>query len=401
MPTREEIAYFGAGPASLPTPVIETASAAIVNYQSSGLGILEQSHRSSSSAEIITTATSHLASLINLPSDGSYSIIFMQGGGTGQFAATAYNMLAYKAGLLLKAHNNNISIVKSKLAEMKADYLVTGSWSKKAAAELGSIAGKKFLNVAASSTDFSIPPEDAWKLTEKEKELYAYYCDNETIDGVEFPGFPAALEGRDVVVDMSSNVLSRQFDPTKYAIIFAGAQKNVGPAGVTIVVVRSDVLQNQPDADTLRELGLPVPPIVFHYPTIVKAGSLYNTLPIFDVFICREVMAGLVLKGGLAAQEQVANRKAKLLYDALDAGEGVFEIVPKKGVRSRMNICFRLKGGEDAEKRFLKGAEAKGLTGLKGHRSVGGMRISNYNSIPLEAAEKLAGYINDFVKTEK
>ncbi|KAI5854980.1 pyridoxal phosphate-dependent transferase [Tricharina praecox] len=384
MPTRAETCYFGAGPAALPTSVLETASASILNFENSGVGVIEQSHRSASSTNIISTACAHLASLLNVPR--TYTVLWMQGGGTTQFSAVVYNLVGYW------------------LAGAKAEYLVTGSWSKKAAEEAARLLGDEHVAIATDSRKARenkkfghIAPEGSWTLQEMEKSIFSYYCDNETVDGVEFPAFPKALEGRLVACDMSSNILSRRVDVEKYGIIFAGAQKNVGGAGVTLVVVRNDILQKQPSVDTLRKLGMQIPPVMMHYPTLTTAGSLYNTLPIFEVYICREVMAGILERGGLEAQENASAEKANMLYDALDQG-GIYRVVPEKTVRSRMNICFRIDGGEEVEKAFLKGAEAKGLTGLKGHRSVGGLRISNYNSIPKEAAEKLVGYINEFAQ---
>ncbi|KAI5820116.1 pyridoxal phosphate-dependent transferase [Pyronema omphalodes] len=405
MPSRSDVYYFGAGPAALPQAVLERASASVLNHENSGVGLIEQSHRSASSTQIVASACQHLETLLGVPNDGSYTTLWMQGGGTTQFSAVAYNLLGYWVQKTLDANNGDLEAVKAALANAKADYLVTGSWSKKAAEEAQRLLGDELVNVATNSKAAtkkfgSIAPEETWNLTPKENNIFSYFCDNETVDGVEFPAFPTSLEGTLVAADMSSNILSRRVDVSKYAIIFAGAQKNVGGAGVTLVVIRSDILKTQPTVDTLRKLGLPIPPIMCHYPTLTGASSLYNTLPIFEVFICREVMAGIIARGGLEVQEKIANEKAEELYNALDQG-GIYNVVPEKNVRSRMNICFRIEGGEDVEKAFLKGAEERGLTGLKGHRSVGGLRISNYNSIPQEAAAKLAGWIREFAASRK
>ncbi|KAA8892828.1 pyridoxal phosphate-dependent transferase [Sphaerosporella brunnea] len=406
MPSRSEISYFGAGPAALPTSVLETASAAILNHENSGVGLIEQSHRSANSINIITSACEHLRNLLNIPE--GYSVLWMQGGGTTQFAAVVYNLVGHWVQTQLDANNGDLEAVKKALGSARADYLVTGSWSKKAAEEAARITGgagkltRVAVNAKAATGKFgAIPPESQWELTPAENSIFSYYCDNETVDGVEFPAFPAALEGRLVACDMSSNILSRRVDVSKYAILYAGAQKNVGGAGVTLVVVKDEVLKKQASEEALRALGLPVPPIMLYYPTLTGAGSLYNTLPIFDVFICREVMAGLLARGGLEVQEKVAAQKAALLYGALGRAGGFYKVVPEKSVRSRMNICFRIEAGEEVEKAFLEGAEAKGLTGLKGHRSVGGLRISNYNSVLVEAAEKLAAWIEEFAKERK
>ncbi|TQS31806.1 hypothetical protein Golomagni_07900 [Golovinomyces magnicellulatus] len=225
-----------------------------------------------------------------------------------------------------------------------------------------------------------------------------YYCDNETVDGVEFPGFPKSLEpkgdGQDpiVVADMSSNILSRRIPVSNFSVIFFGAQKNLGSTGITVVIIKKNLLPPQtpqPSATLMRQMGLPIPPIILQYETIAKNNSLYNTLSIFDVYI-----AGQVLKNSLktysnrvAGQEAVSAAKAKAIYDALDAHADVYKIVPAKNVRSRMNICFRVQKGGDvdaAEKEFLKQSTALGLTGLKGHRSVGGIRASNFLSLKRE-----------------
>jgi phosphoserine aminotransferase len=408
MPSRSDVIYFGAGPAALPQSVLETASSAILNYEDSGVGIIEQSHRSPSSAAIIKSAASSLETLLSVPQDGSYTTIFMQGGGTTQFSTVVYNLLGYWVQKTLDANNGNVSATKAALGHAKVDYLITGSWSKKACDEAKRLLGSDYVNVASDSRECSdtrkfgtIAPENRWSLTPADNSILSYYCDNETVDGVEFPGFPAPLDGRMVVCDMSSNILSRRVDVMKYAVLYAGAQKNVGGAGVTLVLARSDILKNQPSPDVLRQLGLPIPPVMMYYPTLSAANSLYNTLPIFEVYLCREVMSKLIANGGLEAQEAIANEKAKMLYNALESGK-IFDIVPKDGYRSRMNICFRIRGGDVvAEAEFLKGAEQRGLIGLKGHRSVGGLRISNYNSIPREGAQRLATWINEFAESKK
>lgn len=407
MPSRDEIYYFGAGPAALPQSVLESASASVLNHENSGVGLIEQSHRSASSTGIVASASEHLKTLLDVPQDGSYSAIWMQGGGTTQFSAVIYNLIGYWVQQKLNANGNDIAAVQKALETAKADYLITGSWSKKASEEAKRLLGDSLVNVATDSRKASpvgkfggIAAEETWKLTPAEDSIFSYYCDNETVDGIEFPAFPKSLDGKLVACDMSSNILSRRVDLCKYAIIFAGVQKNVGGAGVTLVVIRTEILKNQPTVDTLRKLGLQIPPIMMHYPTLASADSLYNTLPIFEVFICREVMAGIIARGGLVEQEKVADEKASALYGALDASN-IYHVVPQKDVRSRMNICFRIEGGEDVEKAFLKGAEARGLTGLKGHRSVGGLRISNYNSIVKAGAEKLAQWIGEFAQERK
>ncbi|CAZ84055.1 unnamed protein product [Tuber melanosporum] len=379
MPARDEITYFGAGPASLPTTVLQNASSAILNFQNTGLGLAEHSHRSALSHGILASTESSLRTLLSIPED--YTVLFMQGGGTTQFSAVVYNLLGYWA---------------------RMDYVVTGGWSQKGSEEARRLFGEEKVNVVTDSRKVfgrycGIEEEKGWKRTEGEERVFTYYCDNETVDGVEFPGFPRSLEGGVVVADMSSNILSRRVDVSKFHVIFAGAQKNIGITGLTIVVLKSSILQIQPTPGTLRALGLPVPPVMMSYPSLAKHNSLYNTLPIFDVWIAGEVMKELVAAGGLAKQEEVANRKAERLYAALGRAPGIFKVVPLEGARSRMNICVRAHPAE-LEGVFLRGAEERGLLGLKGHRSVGGIRISNYNSITEASVDKLVQYIDEFVQ---
>lgn len=227
MPTREEIHYFGAGPARLPTSVLTAAATSILNHNSTGLGLAEHSHRSALSAGILTDASNALRQLLSVPED--YSILFMQGGGTTQFSSVVYNLLGYWVQRELEANGENLEAVREKLNDAKIDYLVTGGWSQKASEEAGRLVGEEMVNVAASAKAANagkygkIPEEQAWSLTEKEKSIFAYYCDNETVDGVEFPAFPAAFgDGTErlVACDMSSNILSRKVDVKKYALIF-------------------------------------------------------------------------------------------------------------------------------------------------------------------------------------
>ncbi|KAF4437430.1 tRNA modification GTPase [Fusarium acutatum] len=416
MPSRSEITYFGAGPALLPTDVLEKAAQALIDYEHTGLGIAEHSHRSELATNIINEAKADLASYIDIPED--YEVLFMQGGGSGEFSATLYNLVGAwvtkrKAQIVanLKAPEDDPRVEQELRnaveKELKTDYIVTGGWSQKASEEAKRLLGPEHVNIVADARQINdgkygkIPEESTWNLS-KDAAL-VYYCDNETVDGVEFPTFPQSLtpgpdgEGPIVVADMSSNILSRRIPVRNFSVIFFGAQKNLGCTGVTVVIIKKSLLPPktpQPPAALLRRLGLPIPPIIFSYETIAKNNSLYNTLSIFDVYI-----AGQVLKKSLSTynkvegQEAVSAKKAELIYGALDAHPDVYRVVPDKSVRSRMNICFRVTKNGDTdgtEKAFLKEATAQGLTGLKGHRSVGGIRASSYNSIPLEGAEKLA-----------
>ncbi|OMP86259.1 Phosphoserine aminotransferase [Diplodia seriata] len=421
MPSRSDIFYFGAGPAPLPTQVLERASSALLNYADKGIGICEISHRSPEANAILAEAKAAMTQLYDIPDD--YEILFLQGGGSGEFSAVVHNLVAVwverrraaaEAELGADKQDEILARLRKEVAEeLRADYLVTGSWSLKASQEAARLMGPQHVNVAVDARKANangkfgvIPAEGEWKLTSRKNAAYVYYCDNETVDGVEMPAaFPAALEGEDappVVADMSSNFISRKIDVRKYGVIFGGAQKNIGNAGVTIVIVKKSLLSTRASPELLRQLGLPIAPIVFDWPTIAKNNSLYNTLPIFDVWVAGQVMQGLVQQFGaqkIAGQEQVANQKAELLYGVLDKYPDVYRVVPDKSVRSRMNLCFRVYGGDDAkEKEFLAGAEKRGLTGLKGHRSVGGIRASNYNAVAPEGAQKLAQYLEDYAK---
>lgn len=423
MPSRSDIFYFGAGPAPLPTHVLERAASALLNYNDKGIGICEISHRSPEANAILADAKDGLTKLYDIPDD--YEILFLQGGGSGEFSAVVYNMVSIwvekrraraEAELGAGREAEVLERLRKEVRdELRADYLVTGSWSLKASQEAARLVGAPHVNVAVDARKANggkfgvIPAESEWTLTpRKPGPAFVYYCDNETVDGVEMQGFPAALEGEDappVVADMSSNFISRKIDVRKYSVIFGGAQKNIGNAGITIVIVKKSLLPpHSPSAspELLRQLDLPVGPIVFDWPTIAKNNSLYNTLPIFDVWVAGQVMQSLMQSYGaqkIGGQEQISNQKAELLYGVLDKYPDVYKVVPDKTVRSRMNLCFRVHGGDDAkEKEFLAGAEKRGLTGLKGHRSVGGIRISNYNAVPLEGAQKLAQYLEEYAK---
>ncbi|KAJ9642012.1 Phosphoserine transaminase [Coniosporium apollinis] len=432
MPSRSEIHYFGAGPAPLPTAVLERASQALLNYNDKGIGLCEISHRSPEANQILTDAKAGLTNLLDIPDD--YEILFLQGGGSGEFSAVVYHMVSVwvekrrkRAEQEIKSEGGSEQDLEAKVLErlrkevkeeLRLDYLVSGSWSLKASQEAARLIGPEHINVAFDARKTNegkfgrIPPESEWKLTpRKPGAALTYFCDNETVDGVEFPTFPQCLEadGEEdaplVIADMSSNFISRKVDVKKYAVIFGGAQKNVGNAGITIVIVRKSLLPpNSPLAASplLRSLNLPVGPIVLDWPTIAKNNSLYNTLPIFDVWIAGQVMSGLMETYGskrIAGQQEVSDQKAKLLYGALDKHSQVYHVVPDKSVRSRMNICFRVHGGDsEKEKEFLAGAEKRGLTGLKGHRSVGGMRASNYNAVSLEGVEKLVQYLEEYAQ---
>ncbi|KAL6721450.1 Phosphoserine transaminase [Lecanora helva] len=421
MPTRSEVSYFGAGPAPLPHKVIEAGASAFVNYEDSGLSLAEISHRSPTATKILAETKSALTYLLDIPDN--YEILFMHGGGSGEFSAVVFNLVAMwvekrRREAEKELGNQQAPIIqrvrKEISEELRLDYLVTGSWSLKASQEAANLLeplGKGFVNVAADARASnggkfgSIPPENEWNLTPS-KSAFVYYCDNETVDGVEFPSFPRSLESkpnedeRIVVADMSSNFLSRPIDVKKHAVIFSGAQKNIGITDVTLVIVRKEVLTTVPSPSFLHAVGVWSPPVVLSWPTIAKNDSLYNTMPIFSIWIAGEVLRGLISAYGtskVAGQEAVSNAKAQTIYQILDANPNVYQPVNSRNVRSRMNICFRVMNPE-CEKEFLAGAEERMLQGLKGHRSVGGIRISNYNAVPMSSIEKLAGYLVEFAQ---
>ncbi|KAI9762853.1 MAG: Phosphoserine transaminase [Chaenotheca gracillima] len=437
MPSREDITYFGAGPALLPTAVLESAAGALQNYNSTGLGLAEHSHRSPLANKILADTKEYLCSFLSIPD--SHEVLFMQGGGSGQFSSVVYNLVSVwverrrrRAEQELASSEKEeleqrvLSRLRKEVAEeLKLDYLVTGSWTLKASQEAAKLLGPEHVNVALDSRKQNagkfglIPGEETWTLTPTQREggkgsAFVYYCDNETVDGVEFPSFPKSLEpqGQDeederiIIADMSSNILSRKIDVSKFGVIFAGAQKNIGLTGLTLVIIRRSLLPPatlSPSAALLRSLSLPIGPIVFDYATIAANNSLYNTLSIFDVWVAGQVIKSLLDTHGDAkinGMEAVADKKAALIYEVLEKWQtqGVYKMVAGKGARSRMNICFRVGDEGPSEKAWLEGADKRGLTGLKGHRSVGGIRVSNYNSVPADGMEKLAKYMEEFAE---
>jgi phosphoserine aminotransferase len=354
----ERIYNFSAGPAVLPREVLEQARDDLVNWQGCGMSVMEMSHRGKEYMGIQAQAEADLRELMAIPAN--YKVLFLQGGASSQFAMVPMNLLRGKTS---------------------ADYLNTGEWSKKAIKE-----AKKYgaVNVVASSDDknFSYAPEQsAWKLDPNA--AYVHYTPNETIGGVEIFWTP---ETGDVplVADLSSTILSRPMDIAKFGVIYAGAQKNIGPAGLTLVIVRDDLIGQT----------VPGTPTMFDYKTHADNESMYNTPPTYGIYIAGLVFKMLKSKGGLAAMEATNTLKANLLYDYLDA-TGFYNSPVAKDNRSRMNVPFTLKDAA-LDEDFLKGAKARGLVQLKGHRSVGGMRASIYNAMPVEGVQALVEYMKEF-----
>ena len=349
---------FSAGPAMMPEPVLEEIRDEMMNYRGSGMCVMEMSHRSKVFQQIIDEAEADLRELMNIPDN--YKVLFIQGGATLQFAAVAWNLM--KNG--------------------KAVYVETGAWSKKAIAE-----AKKYgeVIVAASSKDknYSYIP-DCSDLDIPEDTDYVYICENETIHGVTWNKLPNT-KGHVLVSDQSSMFLSKPCNVSDYGMIYAGVQKNVGPAGMVVVIIREDLI---------TEDTLPGTPTMLKYKTHADADSLYNTPPCYGIYICGKVFKWLKKMGGLSVMKERNEEKAKILYDFLDQSK-LFHgtVVPED--RSLMNVPF-VTGNEELDAKFVKEATAAGFVNLKGHRTVGGMRASIYNAMPKEGVEKLVAFMKKF-----
>jgi phosphoserine aminotransferase len=321
---------------------------------------------------------------LNIPD--THEVFFMQGGGTTGFLSIAYNLVANYAHRTGK---------KGKVA-----YAVTGSWSQKSAEELARLGFDTQVVVNTKPTKYTeIPDYSQWQPIDANT-AYLYICDNETVNGNEFTLTPPALylpEGVELVADMSSNILSKPVDVSRYGLIMAGAQKNIGLAGLTLYIIKK-LLIAQPSDALLNALNIALAPIAFHYPTVIKNNSAYNTIPIFTCHILKLVMQKLEAEGGVGAVSITNAQKAQLLYDALDAYPQVYVMPVAKEARSRMNVVFTLKHQEQEDK-FITDAAARKLTGIKGHRSVGGMRASLYNAVLLESVKLLVEFVHEFAKT--
>lgn len=354
---------FAAGPAALPAEVLQQAAEEMLDWRGAGVGVMEMSHRSKEFVSIAEQAEADLRELMAIPAN--YRVLFMQGGAIAENAIIPMNLMG---------------------EEKRADYVVTGSWSVKSQKE-----ARKYgeVNIAATSEASgytTVPPMSEWKLSARPS--YLFTCTNETIGGVEYPFEPdLARIGRaevPVVADVSSHILSRPFDVTKYGLLFGGAQKNIGPAGLTIVIVRDDLLGR----------AAPFCPTAFDYRTVADNGSMYNTPPTYAIYIAGLVFQWLKRKGGVAGIEAQNIAKAELLYGFLDDCPFYGNRIDP-ACRSRMNVPFFLKD-ESLNDRFLAGAKDAGLVQLKGHKSVGGMRASIYNAMPLEGVQALVDYMRDF-----
>jgi phosphoserine aminotransferase len=351
---------FSAGPAALPVEVLQQAASEMLDWHGSGMSVMEMSHRGREFTSIIETAQADLRELLDVPSN--YKILFVQGGGLGENAIIPMNLFGQRR---------------------KADFVVTGAWSDKSQNE-----AKRYgdVHIAASSKGSytRVPAFDTWQVSNDS--AYLHLCSNETIDGVEFNSFPD-LGDLPIVVDASSHILSRPLDVSRFGVVFGGAQKNIGMAGVTIVIVRDDLLDR----------AMSICPSAFEWKTIADNGSMFNTPPTYAIYIAGLVFKWLKAQGGLGVIEQRNIEKATLLYDTIDTS-GFYLNKVERSVRSRMNVPFFL-ADETLNEAFLAGAKARQLLQLKGHKSVGGMRASIYNAVQIDAVHALVDYMKEFERT--
>ena len=349
---------FSAGPAVLPEEVLMEAAAEMLDYNGTGMSVMEMSHRSKAYQKIIDDAEADLRDLMNIPDN--YKVLFLQGGASQQFAMIPMNLM--KNGV--------------------ADYIITGQWAKKAYEE-----AKKYgtANAVASSADktFSYIP-DCSDLPISENADYVYICENNTIYGTKFHTLPNT-KGKLLVSDVSSCFLSEPVDVTKYGMIYGGVQKNIGPAGVVIAIIREDLITDEVH---------PATPTMLKYKIHADNGSMYNTPPAYGIYICGKVFKWLKKMGGLEAMQALNEKKAKVLYDFLDSSK-LFRGTVRKEDRSLMNVPF-VTGSDEMDAEFIKAATEAGFVNLKGHRSVGGMRASIYNAMPIEGVEKLVAFMKEF-----
>jgi len=351
---------FSAGPSMLPEAVLKKAAGELLEYKDSGMSVMEMSHRSKVYMSIHENAEANLRKLMNIPD--SYSVLFLQGGASQQFAMVPMNLMKNK----------------------KADFIHTGQWTKKAIDEAKTLLN---VNIVASSEDknFSYIPENYQLSPDAD---YVHICLNNTIEGTLYAQLP---ETGDIplVVDMSSSILSQEIDVTKFGIIFAGAQKNLGPAGVTVVIIRKDLIGRHPEQT----------PLIFRYATHEKENSLYNTPPCYSIYMTGLVFEWVLDLGGVKAIEAINREKAQLLYDFLEESK-LFSSPVDKRYRSLMNIPF-VSPSDELDKKFIAEAEKEGLVTLAGHRSVGGMRASIYNAMPIEGVQKLVAFMKQFEAANK
>lgn len=354
---------FSAGPAVLPEEVLKEAAAEMLDYKGTGMSVMEMSHRSKAYQEIIDDAEKDLRELMNIPDH--YKVLFLQGGASQQFAMIPMNLMKNR----------------------KAAYIITGQWAKKAYQE-AQIYGEAVAVASSADRTFSYIP-DCSDLDIPEDADYVYICENNTIYGTKYKELPNT-KGHILVSDVSSCFLSEPIDVTKYGIVYGGVQKNIGPAGVVIVIIREDLV---------TEDVLPGTPTMLKYKTHAENGSMYNTPPCYGIYICGKVFRWLKKMGGLSAMKELNEKKAKILYDFLDQSELFHGTVVEKD-RSLMNVPF-VTGNEELDAKFVKEAKAAGFENLKGHRTVGGMRASIYNAMPIEGVKALVEFMKKFEAENK
>ena len=353
---REQVFNFSAGPSVLPLPVLERAQAELTDYRGCGMSVMEMSHRSPVFQEIFDTTKQKLKAALSVPD--THEILFLQGGATLQFAAIPMNLLEGGA----------------------ADYAVTGNFSGKAAKEAEKYGAVRIAADTSGTGHDRIPRQDELRLSEDAK--YFYYCANNTIYGTEWQYVPET--GAPLVCDMSSDILSRPVDVGRYGLIYAGAQKNMAPAGLTVVIVDKALLGRE----------LPITPEIMSYRTLVKTDSMLNTPPCWCIYMLGLVLDWLAEQGGVKGMEQIKRARAAKLYDFLD-NSSLFTAHAQPGSRSDMNVTFRT-GSAELDAAFVKGAAARGLVNVKGHRIAGGMRASLYNAMPMEGVDALIEYMKEF-----
>lgn len=362
MTTTKRVHNFGAGPAGLPLAVLEQVQAELLDFHDTGMSVMELSHRSPAFGAVIQEAEADLRTLLGLSED--YAVLFLQGGASLQFAMVPAN---------LRPDGDS------------ADYVLTGNWSKAALKEAAKVGSARAVGSTESSGFDRVPAQG--EIDFDPNAAYAHFTSNNTIYGTQWRTEPEVPAGVPLVCDASSDILSHPVDITRYGVLYAGAQKNLGPAGIAVVVVRRDLLERTPG-------GLPA---LLDYRLMDEKKSLYNTPPTFAVYVVGRVVRWILELGGLEGIARRNEAKAALLYDAIDGSGGFYRGHAQVESRSLMNVTFRL-GSEDLEKEFLKEAAGADLVGLKGHRSVGGLRASIYNACPLESAQALVDFMAEFQK---
>jgi phosphoserine aminotransferase len=355
---------FSAGPSMMPVEVLKSVQDQMLNYKGSGMSVMEMSHRGKEFVQIAKEAEANLRDVLSVPAD--YKVFYQQGGATLQFSAVPLNLLGSKT---------------------KADYLVTGQWGDKPQKEAAKYCVSQIACDTKSSKYTMIPAASDWKLDPEA--AYVHYCMNETVNGVEFKSTPD-VGGVPLVADMSSNFLSRPVEISKHAAIYAGLQKNAGPAGMAVNIV------NPAFCDGSRELK--INPVYTSWKTCADADSMYNTPACFTIYVMGEYLKYTKAKGGIAYWDEISEKKSTMLYDIIDGSDGFYKAPVDKACRSRMNVPFTIKGDDaDLTKKFLEDAKKVKLYTLAGHRSVGGCRASIYNGMPMEGVEKLAEFMKSFM----